>query len=358
MNSKCINMEAIFSGDEERLSKLGINAEKDNQRLEIKQFMLGNSAKIHEQLLKCKNVELQITILGLVLKTLTKEEIAGSSFLGVHCKSLQRIQKNKKNSVMHFLKEFSVIEKNCIVSGAEVEQMQFSEKLHLGGYIFMGEENFRFQKDKEVVIIQFKSIEGVVFEGAEMKIKATEGRTVNVKFKYMQDIGKLKEKVLDRFGQIESEESIVIDIGNKVTFAPLINCKVEKAHSEEVISLEKKREEDYSKEPDTQSIINKVKEKVKEKVYKKHSSRRKIKKRTGYKRLKAVVAKRPRNKSKGSPRYKKEACFVGLSQQINEIFKNKMRMATLIYKELKEKAINFKTKAEAIERLKVFRMGK
>ncbi|KAM0680375.1 hypothetical protein GINT2_001433 [Glugoides intestinalis] len=352
-------MEAIFSADDERMKALGVVGEKENPRQEIKRFMLGNSEKVHEQLLKSKNVELQITILGIVLKTLTKEEIAANGFLGVHSKSLQRIQKNRKDSVMQFLKEFSVIEKSCIVSGAEVEEMQFSEKTHIGGYIFMGEENFRFQKDKEVVIIQFKSIEGVVFEGVELKIKATEGRSVKIKFKYLQDIGKLKEKVLDRFGQIESEESIVVDIGKKVTFAPLLNCKVEKTADEEIRSVEEKKNNDCIKEPIRE---NKRKKRIikgkKEKVHKKNSSKQKAKKRTGYKRLKAIKVKKASKKVKGLANYKKEVCFENLSQQINEIFKDKMKIADLVYKALKEKAIAFKTKAEAVQRLKVFRMAR
>ncbi|ELA41918.1 uncharacterized protein VICG_01102 [Vittaforma corneae ATCC 50505] len=228
-------MEAIFTDNEEELKKLSLNINKKDIKARLRQSIISNSPKIYDQLLKSRNVETQIAIVNIIIKAMNKEDIRSSNLLNVHNKRILSVQKNNKNSLLSFLKEFSMIEPECRVVGVEVDLFKIRDREINGGFLFMGDENFRFQKDNEVVIIQFKSIENVLFNGIDLTILATEGRKVEIKFMYKQDLGKFKERVMCKFTQADAEESIMVEIGKKVTFSPEIKVK-EKVYGHDSIS--------------------------------------------------------------------------------------------------------------------------
>lgn len=409
-------MEAIFTDNEEELKRLSLNINKKEIKARLRESIISNSAKIYDQLLRSRNVETQIAILNIILKTMTKEDIRSSNVLNAHNRSILSIQKNNKNSLLGFLKEFSLVEPECRVIGVEVDVFKIRDREINGGFLFMGDENFRFQKDNEVVIIQFKSIENVLFNGIDFTVLATEGRRVEIKFMYRQDLGRFKERVMCKFTQVDAEESIVVEIGKKVTFSPEIKVKersyrLESADGESCDNKEgeshtdnklniipsgqeneipavdnlKERLDDYSKDLNVSksslgakrqsrsnktspksnkkpiSPISKVKlkcndSKVKHENDLKQSPKSKGKTKT---KKKLKVFKKAQAKSeckKKKPSFEKERCFNGFKNEVYGIYKDKLKLARLIYKSMKEDAVKFKNDAESIGKYNVYRI--
>lgn len=334
-------MNAIFTDNEEDMRKLLVNITKKDIRQRIKKDILSNTSKIYQQLLNCKNVEMQIAVMNIMLRALTKDEIRNNKLLGAHNKAATMIQRGNRASLLHFLKEFACIENECKVAGAEVEIFVVREREIRGGYLFMGVENFRFQKDTEVVIIQFRSIVGVTFTGRDLIIIATEDRKVNVRFMYEQDIVKLREMIVNRFGQVEAEESIVVEIGKKVTFSPEVEVRISDEAETRVDEAYKREDNEIS---DEEAKVSSDRKTVKRKSVKQSHTTKRLKK---YKK---------RKKSRKQACFVKERPFTGLSKKAHEIYRDKLKLAKLVYQLMKSKAKRFKRTVEEFEKQSVYRI--
>lgn len=482
---RSIKVECILTGDDNNLKELSVKAEKKDIKSELKKFLTANAPSILQRLLNCRTVESQITIIGILMKALSKDEIISQNILGIHSRSLAKVQKNNKSSIMHFLKEFSIIEKDCKILGAEIEDAILMKddsaekegaectnpgaevaertsntgtksKVLSGGYLFMGEETMRIQKDKDVVIILFKSVQYVEFEDVELKIYATEGRRVFTRFKYKDDIVKLKQRILERFpykkGEADQRKSIddkerevdqrtIIEDkkgenrqrkgieekereGHQRT---IIEDKKDKSHQRKSIDdkereghqrkgIDDKKGESHQrkgieeKERDFMEISKQYAQEYEEnrqfvnlddnkedyysgidgikktsrllqveteepiivEIGKKVSfcdSKLQVNRKSEPKFAKKDLRKRDKKKSsrlysfkskkcKDLEFYKKDNCFNGLTKQINEIFKYKMKLANLIYKRMKKEAIKFKKNAISIEKERIYKMKK
>lgn len=352
---------SIFMNNEDDFKRLYLNSNKKIIKEQIKQFIIHNTKKIHQQLLDSRTVEAQISVINLILKVFNKEEIIKNDILNVHSKILSVVNRNNKNSVLYFLKEFSILEPECTVLGAVVEILKIKDKEIREGYIFTGEESFRYQKNNEVVIIQYKSIREISFKGVELDIFATEDRKVYLRFVYEKDIKRFKDFVIKRFnnkinnnfncGEMEVEEPISVEIGKRVRFdLKGINENKEESNNpnngnndlninnlsnfnnsgNNLCNNSNNNSNDLTNSNNSNDLINSIS--TDNNINSSSSNDCSLNK-------KNVVKKLLKNN-------KKHKSSFNLKSKIHSIFNDKLKIAKLIYKLFKKDAIEFKRQAE------------
>ena len=209
--------ERILHGDLKSLSILNTTGVKAKDfKINVKNYIITQPDKICTYLELCKGLESQIAIINLILKVFNKEEMIVNRILE---SELPYTAKNSKNKILDFLLKFNLKHNSSLIAGALVDKVKLPSKEIVGGYIFIGEESFRIQENSEVVVIFFKSIKNLKIVGVELHIEATENRVILIKLKYNQDLNKFKDKITKHFCELQAQDSIVLNIGRKVTFS-------------------------------------------------------------------------------------------------------------------------------------------
>lgn len=230
------SFEGFLQGKQERLKICN----EISMKMHLKKYIVDNPNKIYGCLNISKNVEIQIAIINMILKVLSKDEIVQNKILLDY--ELDQIPKTgNKIKILNLLKNFNSKEITK-VAGAEFDKLEsINENLKevvkemKGGFIFIGDESFRIQENNEVIVLFFKSIQQVKIEGICLTIEITENRKICIKLKYSQDLSRFKARISELFYQAEAQDSIVLNIGKRVSFSPEIEDK-ERANKEERIN--------------------------------------------------------------------------------------------------------------------------
>lgn len=226
------SFEGFLQGKQERLKICN----EISMKTHLKKYIVDHPNKIYGCLNISKNVEIQIAIINMILKVLSKDEIVQNKILLDY--ELDQIPKTgNKIKILNLLKNFNSKE-TTKVAGAEFDKLEsINENLKevvkemKGGFIFIGDESFRIQENNEVIVLFFKSIQQVKIEGICLTIEITENRKICIKLKYNQDLSRFKARISELFYQVEAQDSIVLNIGKRVSFSPEIEDK-ERANEE------------------------------------------------------------------------------------------------------------------------------
>jgi len=190
----------------------------------FKEYVYGNPKKVLVALSECLTVELQLLMLDKLQSVFSKEEISKSQILGRYTGDFLNIKKRNKDMQLKFLVDFSRNENinGCKVLGYEIDNL-YSNELGFdrkNGYLFMNDKNFRIchriDGKSEIVVIHFSSILQIKFSSKiELEIRSRDKKIIKIKFKYNQDLTKIKERIGCIFYQFVVEEAFDFTVENE-----------------------------------------------------------------------------------------------------------------------------------------------
>lgn len=190
----------------------------------FKEYVYDNPKKVLTALSECLTVELQLLMLDKVQSVFSKEEISKNQILGRYTGDFLNIKKKNKDMQLKFLVDYFRNENinECKVLGYDIDNLYCNE---LGfnrknGYLFMNDKNFRIYHridgKSEIVVIHFSSIVQIKFSSKiELEIGSRDKKTIKIKFKYNQDLTKIKERIGCIFYQFIVEEAFDFTIENE-----------------------------------------------------------------------------------------------------------------------------------------------